>query len=498
MMSLYKSTDVELLSQNIDNIQDEIKNIQAVLFEPTKKEQENVTEIILDFLRTAKRKIYGGYALNMLIVDKDPKDAIYKPIDSPDIDFYSPEPIQDLIKICNMLYDKGFKSVIGKEAMHTETYSIFVNQNLYCDISYVPRNIYSRMPFKEIKGIQVIHPYFMTVDYLRMLSDPLVSYWRIEKAFKRFVLLQNHYPLPHNENPINIEENTTNLQYALDAISDYIQDKQSIISIGFYAYNYFLNTSNICNDKNKEVSKFKLLNVPYYEIISTNYRDDALELLKVLRERFSADPKIVTHVEHYPFFQFWGHSVRVFVEGELVAIMYHHNKKCIPYFDVPYYKFENGKAEKTNKKVRLGSFSITLLYALIAVMKSRTDNNEDDRNLYHTIISHLIEMRNFYLSKEKKTIFDETLFRDFIIRCVGDTIMPEREKRLIIEQRKKANKKFIFSYDPSTTLKEADTNYVFSNSSGNPINNIKNLKLADNIPSKSIQEEIIEEESEKN
>ena len=75
-----------------------------------------------------------------------------------------------------------------------------------------------------------------------------------------------------------------------------------------------------------------------------------------------------------------------------------------------------------------------------------------------------------------KSLVDHTLFEEFIVECVGIPVTPEHERQLLIDERKKKNKKYTFSYDPSQNIIE-DLNYVFSNSSGNTINYLKNLKL---------------------
>ena len=103
---------------------------------------------------------------------------------------YTSKQVDSCAELCNILFDKGFKYVVGKDAIHKETYKLTVNLIDYCDITYVPKNIYNRMPFKEINGFNLIEPSFMTIDYLRMLSDPINSYWRIEKSFKR----SSNYP----------------------------------------------------------------------------------------------------------------------------------------------------------------------------------------------------------------------------------------------------------------------------------------------------------------
>lgn len=490
-MSLHVSKDYELFKQNINKILEEVTKKRYEILEPTKDEMVNVYEIIIDFIKQTKRKVYGGYALNAIVKDKNKDDAIYSEIDMPDIDFYSPEPILDLMKLCNILYDKGFKTVIGQEAMHKETYSVYVNQNLYCDISYVPRNIYNKMPFKEINGINYIHPHFMMIDYLRMITDPMISYWRIEKVFNRFIILQKNYQLPTNNSPIDIIGSNNNLDYALDIIYKYLLNKKTTAVIGFYAYNFYLNKSGILTEKKKNL---KILDVPYYEIISTNYRDDARELISLLKKNCAGKIK---DIEYYPFFQLTGFSVEIFLDDDLIARIYNHNKRCIPFFDINAERFYNNKVEYDLKnKIRIGTYMLTFLFSLIQVMISRTNDDNDTKNLQYTIMSHMIEYRNYFFETNKKNIFDDTIFKDFVIDCMGDTIEPAREKRIINALKKKQNKRYNFRYEPEIERKEPETNFVFTNSSGNPIKKDSNKKLLDIIKDEDIYQ-IEEDEDDK-
>ena len=81
-------------------------------------------------LKKKKRKVYGGYAINMLLKNIDEDLAVYSEVDDlgADVDFYSCDPLQDLIDICNELHDNEAKEIDGKEAGHDDTYSIFINQ----------------------------------------------------------------------------------------------------------------------------------------------------------------------------------------------------------------------------------------------------------------------------------------------------------------------------------------------------------------------------------
>lgn len=472
-MSLYKEIDINLLQNSWNKIIEEVEVQRYSIIEPTKEEIIAVHKIICDYVKEYKRKIYGGFALNLLLLDKSPSEKIYKDGQIPDIDFYSPEPIIDLMRICNKLYKEGFKLISGKEAQHLNTYNINVNYLTYCDLTYVPRNVYRKMPFKEINGYTVIHPHFMWIDYLRMFSDPMTSYWRMGndlKSFKRFYLLQKHFKFPYSEHSIEIEGSDNMLDKALKEIYEFCLNKESLIMIGFYAYNYFLNESEL----NK---KYKQVQIPYYEIISVNFRFDCLQLLDTLNQTKFIDISKLSNAEFYPFFQFTDNSLEIYYNENLIARIYNHNKKCIPYQDVTAINFnDNNKIEK-NKFVRMATFPTVLMYSITSIIKARTQGNDNDKNLYYAITSHLIESRRLYFSKNKKNMLDESVFKEFVSKCIGKTLPADRERKLIIENRKKNGKRWTFFYEPTDGINEPENTYQFPNLSGNKIINSKHFKL---------------------
>lgn len=486
-MSLFNSSDLDLFNKNIPGIVEKVKKIKVDLdLEVSDDTKKNITDIILDFSRENKRKLYGGFALDLLIRDASKnKDKIYEDNVIADIDMYSPEPVEDMMKISNILFEKGYRDVEAKEAMHKETYSIRVSGVLYCDLSYVAKNVYNRMPYKEINGLYVIHPHFMTIDYLRMLTDPLTSYWRMmeKPSFERFLKLNKYYPLHRLNNEINLvlskdkKEQNEILMY-LNFIKNFCTKVKTTINVGFYAYNHFILESGINN-------KIKLLEVPYYEFISINYKEDGKKLKDELLKYSDSLSKNLKFEEHYPFFQFFGHSLYVYYNNILICILYSHNNKCIPYKTVPSHLFHNKSFDKANKddNINIGTFSLTLQYALSEIMKVRTNNDKNTQDLYYTICSHLIDARSLFLKKNKKTIFDESLFQDFSIECQGITVSAEKEFQKMIEYRKKKGLPAIIAYRPKEGVKEPSSSYVFQNSSGNPIINEKNLKLTDILDS---------------
>jgi hypothetical protein len=241
-------TKNEEFQEEYPNMVKKIKNKQLQEFEPKLEEIEGIYKIIIDFIIEKKRKIYGGYALNMLLSNKDKKLELYDEMDikTADIDFYTPEPIKDMIELCIKLNDAGYKPIEGREADHKDTYSIFVNYRLFCDLTYVPNNIYKKARFIEINKFYVIHPWFMMIDYFRMFTDPMISYWRLEKHFERYMKIQKSYPLPLVQKPLIMSPyKNKNITKAIDMIFDFVTDKETILITGFYIYNYYLYSSDI-------------------------------------------------------------------------------------------------------------------------------------------------------------------------------------------------------------------------------------------------------------
>jgi len=466
-MEIYNKEDVERLAKEEDMITEKIAEKKYQLMEPKLEEIITVHKLLLNFIKEKKRKIYGGYALNMLLSQKSPEDMLYKPPNIPelnDIDIYSPFPIQDVYDFCNLLHAKGFKYIRASEAQHKETYMIHVNSFHYCDLSYVPKNIYDRMPAKPIDGVYVTDPKITLIDYFRILSDPMTSYWKIHKVFKRMYLLQKFWPaekISYQVIPDPI--------YAPDVLKDiynFLVDRRSVIVIGYYAYNHLLEECG--------TTKFKPIKIPRYEFISTNYKDDCIELIKSLQSKY----KNITIKEYLPFFQFNGYSCTIYIDNEIVACIYTDNGKCIPYKHVSAIDYNNDSKTKPVKYIQIGTFSVIMMFNYIWAFQNRVCKLPDRTKYYETIISNIIEMKKEYFKKTKQTIFDESLFQEFSIQCVGEAISPERERTIRYSKKKGQGKRANFSYDPSDSDgKGTPSDFKFSNSSGNEINNEHNFKI---------------------
>jgi hypothetical protein len=490
-MNLYSDLDSKALVANVDAIMKKAEDISLDTIEPTRDKMWEIIYIVRDFVIEKKRKIYGGFALNKLIEAVAPEDKFYDDdnIKAWDIDFYSPYPIEDAKEIADRLYAKGFKHIVAREAQHEETYKIFVETIDCADITYMPSKIYNKVSFREVNRLTLTAPHFMMIDYFRVLTDPMTSYFRLEKTFVRLCLLLKYNPIPKNNSPIKIAPPDAALDVAFHTVNDFLIDRKSTIVVGMYAYNHLINASKINKQDKKQVRGKKGRNtgidftdVNYYEIISTAYKEDARELILKLKEKFPNSDKI-TYVEHSPFFQYFGESVNIYYNKIMVCKVYNHNNRCTPFFDVPALYFKDGGYDEYSGKIRIGTFAVQILYNLINTVKAKTDDDQNTRDVYYALLSHLSEMRNYYFAKTSKTIFDESLFQEFVLNCVGYTQTPQMEKAERIERKKKLGKLYSWNYNPEKPHDDKHK-YYFKNTLGEPVSKGK-IKLDKNNVSDS-------------
>jgi len=463
-------------------------------YEPTKDEMLKVYNIIINYIKDKKRKMYGGYTLNILLKDKDPKLAIYDEDDMPDVDFYSTEPLIDLKDLCDKLHKEGFKGVVGQEAQHPESYKIFVNQHEYCDITYMPSNIYHKVKFLKINDLILIHPWFMMIDYFRMFTDPIGSYFRLDKTYVRYMKLQKAYPLPLIKKPLIIEnyENKT-LDRVIDLLEEFMTSRNDVLTTGFYMYNYYLHKSNY----NKEDNKYNYIKPPYLEYYSTNFINDGLAILDFIKNLPQETNKYLIHKEAVPFFQFLGHSLIIYFKDgkDEIPILYLFNnfKKCIPFKEVNYIKFNGKTPEEKKNKISVAGFDQNILHSLIMLVKFRIDDESEMWNdLLYRYINGIVLFKKYYFSNNKKDEFDDTVFQSFITNCRGFMITQEREKRMRMEERKKQGKPLVFRYEPANNSKFDPSKVFFSNSSGNVIRKENLYKIIEKNKDKNIDYDKLE------
>lgn len=451
---MYRRQDMDKIEEKIDKIIDEAAKGYKSLYEPTLTEISNVYIAIKEWIKNNKRIVYGGFAQNMLLNAKKPEESFYKQIDGAyynwpdiaDIEFYSPNPLADIINLTEELHAKGFKHIEGKEGIHPETYKIFVNFENYCDISYMPNNIYENLPVIEIDGIRCTHPHFMMVDAFRVMTDPMTSYWRLEKSLKRFQKIIEYYPIDQTYANRKIE--LTGDPDIMKFIRKKIIHKSNMVVVGFYAYNYYV----------KKLSDDLVIKTyPFIEVISKDLEKDAKHIHKILTDKYGVK---ITHKEFYPFYEFIDKHIEFYFDGKLILKLYGNNERCTVY------KYSD------KKHTHFGTFNLVMMYLLFNYFYSHIKRDKTNIELYSSLIAKFFNIRNKYLENNKITVVDSSPFEDFTFKCFGIPTHPIRAALLSGLEKKKQGKKMKFRYGPTGKPGKVP-NYIFNNSSGNQILNEK-------------------------
>jgi len=319
--TLFREQDIEAISGKIDEIIEfaDIKKKQTVM--PNYDEFITVSTIIANYIKTSKRIVYGGIAINEMLKAKSPKDIIYKEYSKNDIEIYSYDPYTDIKKMCDMLYAKKFKYIEGKNAEHPGTFTIFVNFEKYCDITYVPKIIYHNLPFVDVNGFRLIHPSFILVDTLRVYTDPLTSYFRLKKTFERTNLLFKVTSFNPEKGTIQENNKYTNI---LNEIVPKIAKIPNVIFIDDPAYNYYM----------EQISSNKL-NESHIGIIVSNLEKSGQQIYNIFLDCIAAkDTNFRQNIkveEYNIFFQFWNKRIILLYKNTPIITMYQNKYKCYQY-----------------------------------------------------------------------------------------------------------------------------------------------------------------------
>ena len=452
-ISLYREEDIEAVSGKIGEIMKMADKKEKDILVPTYQEYLSVFKHISEYIKRNNRIVYGGIALNEMLKDKSPKDVIYEEYSKNDIEIYSPDPVSDIHKICDILTEKKYMYIEAKEADHPGTFTIHVNFDKYCDITYVPKIIYNNLVTINVNGYRLISPIFIIIDTLRVYTDPLTSYFRLDKTFRRGNLLLK---VANFKPEKKVLAQTKQLDYEkkiMDSIIPKISEIKNVIFLDDIAYNYYLDQD--------------ILNINHIGIILPKAKNNSQIVYNILVDAIAHEDinfKENMKIEEYnTFFQFWEHRIIIFYKNKPIVTIYSNKDKCLPFTEINY----------NNNKIKIANFTLTILYYLIHY----TYNGIFKLNYkeYENRIGNLLDARNTWLSKNKKTILDDTKYKEFQVECLGDTIPFKRKSFLNRSARKEKGGVLVYRYIPGAKNNSLTSEYKFPNEAGTLITN-DNLK----------------------
>ena len=446
----YRTKQIE---KKLDSIILDSKRKRLNKLNPKKKDVDRAFNIVTDYIKTKKRIIYGGIAINELIKLKNPKDKIYDEInlDYPDYDIYTPDPIFDMIFITNKLYNMGFKDVNAKESIHDGTYSIRLDNvtGVILDLTYVWDKHYYFIPKRKIGDLYYIDYEFAFIDLYKICTDPLLSYeFRITKAFHRTSLLEYYYPIISRNAKFQIDffdkpnEKINNI-----IINQYIKFNENIIVSGLSAYNIFM----------EKLNKSNQININYLSIITDDIEKSYNEVIKLLINNKIEKNKI-TKKKYNKLFEIFDKRILIFYNNKIIISIMGNMNRCIPYITV--------------KNINYISFHTLLLHLHYYLYYYRIEKRFDVVEFTKNLITILHETRLQYLKKNKLLgIEKDNIISELITNCKFNTI----DARMLFNEKIKNNiklkKMYIFSYFPDKKLIELNKlpKFSYPNTSGSEI-----------------------------
>jgi len=410
---IYSEKFYKDLDSIIEKVTEENEKVPNLSIEDYNK-QKNIVE---EFLKKNNLKIYGGTALDKFMPEND---KIYpdKKEKLVDYDCYSPMPRKHAVELGNELFSAGFKYVSVREGVNPGVYKIFNCFQEAADIVFIPEKIYDLIPSRVIDGLHYVAPKYLKIDLLVALTNPKQAIWRWEKDFERLKKLEKYYPI---EKPKSFCEKVQGKYYKStleNIIENFLSKRDDYLVFGDMAYYAYMESSGLSDYFKPEVK--------YLEIGMQNPSVIFSDLKKITKGQIKIK-------KYHPFLKHIPGRYIVTPEGrenQILLIIYELNEKCIPFVEY------NGQ--------KIISYHELVLYYNFMIYLSGRYGIKDRVEIAECCLYELERGKNFYFHKTGKNEFSDSIFKCFILSCLGN------EKNILRESKIKGwNKGKIFSYVPS-------------------------------------------------
>lgn len=402
----YSSSLINVLKKEVSIYQDEFKLCNYL----GKDKCYKIIEIIKDFIKSKKRVIYGGMAINASLPEKE---KIYSG-ENYDFDIYSSTPKRDLVELVNRLSSLDVPYLSGMESGHPGVFKLFIYFLPIVDITFLPQYIIDKIPLFEENGFYYPQPQFLKNDILLSLTNNIYSSYRWEKDYSRYALLNKYYQF---ERPtgFSCERNSSQLNRKIKEILEFIKNQENAIITLSYAYQFY-------KKENELVDLFNLFS-PFVSI----YHNNPEEFIDLLKKK--SNKSIIFYKKYEPFLRYMPTSYDVYIDDENPVLrIYNSQGLCIPYH--------------TLQNIKVVSMGKLLLDVKVNEFLCKIENKEKEEKLYKCM-AYEIDRMNRTTYKENKMDFN-SLFSLLSNKCEGKQFI---EGFLIQDKEKKRINRF--DYSPS-------------------------------------------------
>lgn len=430
---LYDEKQYRIIKSNIEDIEKKANQKIDETLIPTWSKKMEILKKVQEYVKNKGMIVYGGTAQNELICVKKTEDCFYDRLDIKDVEFYSSNPLKDISEMADF-FSTQYNNVQAREAQHEATFTLFIEFEAFCDVTYMPQNVMERIPTKLVNGYKTIHPLMAVMDALRIYSDPMRSYWVLEKVFERSYRLMRHYPLKlmketnTNFGDFQCQEQADIMKYLMTNIIS----QNHVVVFGLLAYQMYLYYVETNVSKNYKTYDVKL---QYLDIFTTKLYDDVNKILYDLKSTYKQD---LFYREYHPFFQYTGTKISFYYKKHLILNIYSNNHQCIPYHKI---KLPMGL-------VRTANFHMVLLMFLVHYFETLVHENKKHGVDFQILASNFLKLRYDFFKHTKTTPLDPTMFQEFKLKCKGKTISFQREALLRIKQKVEKKQMVKWQYSP--------------------------------------------------
>lgn len=411
---IYSPHFYETLDKRIEEVEEENEDIPFLPLDEYMKQQD----IVENFLRKNHLKIYGGVALDKFMPEDD---KIYKNKKGKIIDYdvYSPTPRKHAVELANELFGAGFQYVGVREGVNAGVYKVFNYFQEAADIVFMRDKVYELIPYKTINGLNYVSPKHLKNDLLVSLTNPKQSIFRWKKDFERLEKLEKYFPV---EKPKKFCEKVQGKYYKStieEVIESFLNKRDDYIVFGDMAYYAYMEVSGLPDYFSPEVK--------YLEIGMQNPSTIFADLRKITNNKI--------RIRRYH--QFLKHIPARYIvtpEGKdthIILIIYEMNEKCIPYVEY--------------KGMRMLTYHGLVLYYNFMIYLSALYNIKDRMHVPGCCLYDLERAKNYYFKNTGQDEFSDSIFRCFILPCLGKEKNVYRDSKV----RSWSSPKTIFDYKPS-------------------------------------------------
>jgi hypothetical protein len=240
---------------------------------------EKALTIVREFIVKKKLIIYGGMSIDLSLKLAGDK-GIYSEDVTPDYDFMSPNMYEDSIELADVLHKAGLPQISAINAYHITTRRVRVQFRVVADITYVPKNIFDKLPTLKYKDILIIHPLFQRLDFHMAFAFPFnnapneVIFGRSSKDQTRFRLLDAKYSIRPDPKSMNLLKKEFS-EADLSRVQFHVPKDCVIGGVVVYAFLYDLMGKLLGNGSDlvpilKESATLVLLEEEYKKLVPTS------------------------------------------------------------------------------------------------------------------------------------------------------------------------------------------------------------------------------------